>query len=121
MNHGILANPSFNLNILANVDQSITPDVLHSAFLPFGDIVDVSLPKDDRSKDPHRGFGYVEFESPEDAMAAIDNMDQSELYGRILKVSQAKPVKEKSEGLGSKLAVWEQVSKAIYPFRPISL
>lgn len=30
------------------------------------------------------------------------------LAGRVLKVSQAKPGKEKGEGLGSKLAVWEQ-------------
>lgn len=30
------------------------------------------------------------------------------LAGRVLKVSQAKPGKEKGEGLGSKYAVWEQ-------------
>jgi len=35
-------------------------------------------------------------------------MDQSELYGRVIKVSPAKPTREKNEGLGSKLAVWEQ-------------
>ena len=35
-------------------------------------------------------------------------MDQAELYGRVIRCSQAKPVKDKTEGLGSKLAVWEQ-------------
>jgi len=35
-------------------------------------------------------------------------MDQSELYSRVIKVSPAKPTREKNEGLGSKLAVWEQ-------------
>jgi len=35
-------------------------------------------------------------------------MDQSVLLSRVLKVSAAKPSKEKGEGLGSKLAVWEQ-------------
>lgn len=61
------------------------------------------------STDPHRGFGYVEFELPADAKEAIENMDQSELFGRVLKVAAAKPQKESNEGLGSKTAVWEQV------------
>ena len=36
-------------------------------------------------------------------------MDQSELYGRVIKVNQAKPQKNANEGLGSKTAIWEQV------------
>ena len=51
----------------------------------------------------------MEFEIPGDAKEAIDNMDQSELFGRVLKVAQAKPQKDANEGLGSKTAVWEQV------------
>ena len=62
------------------------------------------------SVDPHRGFGYVEFEDPEDTKEAIDNMDQSELFGKVIKVSAAKPPKNVNEGLGSKTALWEQVS-----------
>ncbi len=37
-------------------------------------------------------------------------MDQSELFGRVIKVAAAKPQKDSNEGLGSKTAVWEQVS-----------
>ena len=65
------------------------------------------------SKDPHRGFGYVEFSLAEDAREAIDNMDQSELYGRVIKCNEAKPQKNANEGLGSRTAVWEQVSRII--------
>ena len=65
------------------------------------------------NKDPHRGFGYVEFNLAEDAREAIDNMYQSELYGRVIKVNQAKPQKDASEGLGSRTAVWEQVSSGL--------
>ena len=85
---------------------------LHAAFIPFGEIVDVSLPKPEAplSTDLHRGFGYVEFEDPSDALEAIDNMDQAELFGRVIKVSAAKPQKNANEGLGSKTAVWEQVN-----------
>ena len=89
----------------------VTNSHIHDAFIPFGEIVEVQLPKADsrNSTDPHRGFAYVEFQDPEDAKEAIDNMDQSELFGKILKVSQAKVPKSAGEGLGSDKAIWEQV------------
>jgi RNA recognition motif-containing protein len=65
----------------------------------------------------HRGFGYVEFEDPEDVKDAIDNMDQSELFGKVIKVSAAKAPKNVNEGLGSKTALWEQVRLAVITIR----
>ncbi|MCJ1253383.1 hypothetical protein MMC24_001194 [Lignoscripta atroalba] len=95
---------------VGGLDNAVNERILADAFLPFGEIVDVSLPKPEvpSSPDPHRGFGYVEFEIPADAKEAIDNMDQSELFGRVIKVAAAKPQKESNEGLGSKTAVWQQ-------------
>jgi RNA recognition motif-containing protein len=92
---------------------TVTSGHLHDAFIPFGEIADVSLPKNEgpNSADPHRGFAYVEYEDYEDAKEAIDNMDQSELFGRVIKVSAAKAPKSAGEGLGSKTALWEQVSQ----------
>ena len=91
--------------------QMVTSITLHEAFIPFGPIIDISLPKPElpSNPDPHRGFGYVEFETATDAKEAIDNMDQSELFGRVIKVNIAKERKAEGEGLGSKTAVWEQV------------
>ncbi|KAH8678022.1 hypothetical protein BX600DRAFT_451282 [Xylariales sp. PMI_506] len=85
---------------------------LHDAFIPFGEIVDISLPKNDRpdATEPHRGFAYVEYEDAQDAKEAIDNMDQSEFFGKVLKVSAAKAPKSTEEGLGSKTALWKQES-----------
>ncbi len=51
--------------------------------------------------EPHRGFAYVEYEDVEDAKEAIDNMDQSELFGRVIKAAAAKAPKSTNEGLGS--------------------
>lgn len=34
-------------------------------------------------------------------------MNQSEFFGRVIKVAAAKPQKESNEGLGSKTAIWE--------------
>lgn len=96
---------------VGGLDQAVTQQTLFHAFLPFGDIVEVNLPKPDlpNSNETHRGFGYVEFETAADATDAIDNMDRSELYGQVIKVAAAKPQKDHTEGLGSKTAVWEQV------------
>ena len=98
---------------VGNLDHVVNQNTLHAAFIPFGDIVEVSLPKPElpSSTAPHRGFGYVEFETATDAKEALDNMDQSELYGRTIKVAQAKPQKDQNEGLRSKAPIWEQVSK----------
>ncbi|KAL8798597.1 MAG: hypothetical protein Q9182_006532 [Xanthomendoza sp. 2 TL-2023] len=94
---------------VGGLESAVTEKLLADAFLPFGEIVDVTLPKPDlpSSRDPHRGFGYVEFEATGDAKEAIDNMDQSEFFGRVIKVAAAKPQKDSNEGLGSKTAVWE--------------
>ena len=101
---------------VGGLDQAVTQQTLFHAFLPFGDIVEVNLPKPDlpNSNDTHRGFGYVEFEAASDATDAIDNMDRSELYGQVIKVAAAKPQKDHTEGLGSKTAVWEQVRLYTY-------
>jgi RNA recognition motif-containing protein len=75
-----------------------------------------SKPEGPNSTELHRGFGYVEFEDPEDTKDAIDNMDQSELFGRVIKVSAAKPPKNVNEGLGSKTALWEQVGYLFFDY-----
>lgn len=99
---------------MGGLDQAVTTQTLAEAFVPFGEVVDISLPKPDQpnSTDVHRGFGYVEFDLPQDAKEAIDNMDGSEIYGRTIKVAAAKPQRDANEGLGSKTAIWEQVRGA---------
>lgn len=101
---------------VGGLDQAVTQQTLYHAFLPFGDIVEVNLPKPDlpKEKEQHRGFGYVEFETALDATDAIDNMDRSELYGSVIKVAAAKPQKDANEGLGSKTAIWEQVRERLH-------
>ena len=90
----------------------VTAATLSEAFIPFGEIVDISLPKPEApsSTDVHRGFGYIEFEEATDAKEAINNMDQSELFGRVIKVAIAKPDRKETgqAGIGSTTAVWEQ-------------
>ncbi|ERS94983.1 apoptosis regulation protein [Sporothrix schenckii 1099-18] len=114
---------------VGGLGPQVTLANLHDAFIPFGDIADVSLPKNDRhgkidrvngtnedssvadadaDTSSHRGFAYVEFEDADDATEAIDNMDKSEFFGRNIKVMAAKAPKTSSEGLGSRTALWNQ-------------
>ena len=61
----------------------VTEELLHAAFIPFGNIQEVQIPKDFK-ENANRGFGFVQFYSEEDAAAAMDNMDGSELEVRRL-------------------------------------
>jgi len=59
-------------------------------FAPFGEIKTIEVPTDHVTGAP-RGFGFIEFEEREDALAAIDNMHRAEAFGRCLNVAHAKP------------------------------
>lgn len=57
----------------------------------------------------HTGFGFVEFEEKDDAAAAIDNMHNSEIYGRVLRVNYAQPMKIKGGDKG-----WRWVASSLH-------
>ncbi|KAA0186562.1 hypothetical protein HAZT_HAZT004247 [Hyalella azteca] len=88
------------------LSEEVTEEVLRNAFLMFGDLVDVQLPLDYESG-KHRGFAFIEYELAEDAADAIDNMNESELFGRTIRVNVSKPQKA---GANSSRAVWSDDS-----------
>ena len=55
------------------MSEEVDEKILHAAFIPFGEIIDVQIPLDYESE-KHRGFAFIEFETAEDASDAIDNM-----------------------------------------------
>ena len=69
--------------------EECVEETLHAAFIPFGEITEVTIPKAQSEK--HRGFGFVEFKDELDADEARFNMDGAEIFGRTLKVNVAKP------------------------------
>lgn len=48
-----------------------------------------------QSNQKNRGFGFVTFLEKGDAAAAMDNLNNAELYGRVLTCNYAQPVKIK--------------------------
>lgn len=108
----MVAEPNDEVLYVGGLEESVNEAGLHAAFIPFGEIKDVSIPQDHSQAarsggeggdggPKHRGFGFVEFVETEDAAAAMDNMNDAELFGRTLKVNYAMPMK------GSSRAVWE--------------
>lgn len=79
---------------VGGLSEDVDINMIRSAFLPFGDIADVNLPMD-YSTHKHKGFAFIEFHLAEDAADAIDNMDNSEILGRTIRVNIARPNKFK--------------------------
>ncbi|KAI9321042.1 peptidyl-prolyl cis-trans isomerase E [Dichotomocladium elegans] len=96
-------NESKSTVYVGGLDQDMTEELLHAAFIPFGDIVSVQLAVDPGTHNQHKGYGFVEFEEEADCDAAIDNMHQAELHGKVIKVNKAKPHRVLA---GSNRAVW---------------
>lgn len=87
---------------VGGLDDTVTSEMVHAAFVPFGVVVSVQLPKDFKDN-TSRGFAFVEFELEEDALDAIDNMDGSEILGRVIKVHLAR---QTGGGKRTEKAVW---------------
>jgi peptidyl-prolyl isomerase E (cyclophilin E) len=93
--------------------DGMTEEVLYSLFMPFGPIAfcRIQLPPRQRNQTttPKR-IGYVDYESNEDALAAIDNMHMSQLdNGQVLKVNFARQIGNEPVGVdsGRKRAIWD--------------
>ncbi|POY74011.1 hypothetical protein BMF94_2822 [Rhodotorula taiwanensis] len=87
---------------VANLPFSATEGDVSSAFEDFGEVLSVRLPVDGRSGLP-KGFGYVEFQSVEQAKAAIEaagpaeGTEPIEIDGRMLRLDYSQPRPERSE------------------------
>lgn len=104
------SNPKTTLYV-GGLEDSVNESMLHAAFIPFGEIKDVNVPLD-HATGKHRGFGFVEYEEKDDAADAIDNMHNAELYGKVLKVNFAQPMKIKGGDKGwSHQPVWADADK----------
>jgi peptidyl-prolyl isomerase E (cyclophilin E) len=63
------------------LEENVTEQVVHAAFIPFGDVKDISMPLDQATQ-KHRGFAFITY-------------FDGELYGRVLTVNFAQPQKIK--------------------------
>lgn len=60
--------------LIGGLPDEAAENVVRAAFIPFGEIINIEIPPDYENPEKHRGFAFIEFETAEDAAAAIDNM-----------------------------------------------
>ena len=85
---------------VGNLSFDTTDEELKTAFSEHGEVSSATVVKD-RDTDRSRGFGFVEFAQEADAQTAKGAMDGKDVGGRALKVDEAKPPRERSQGSGS--------------------
>jgi RNA recognition motif-containing protein len=74
-------------------------DDLRKAFEAHGTVDSVAVISDQYSG-RSKGFGFVEMNNDEEAKAAIESLNDSDLQGRTLKVNQARPRNDNRGGGG---------------------
>lgn len=72
-----------------NLVFRVTPDDLRPLFEKYGDVGDIYIPRDPRTKDS-RGFAFVRFYDRRDAEDAMYRMDGYTMEGREMRVQLAR-------------------------------
>lgn len=78
---------------VGNLSYQTTEDELNDLFKEYGEVSSVNIIKD-RYTDRSKGFGFVEMLTDAEAEKAIENLNETEIKERKLRVNQAR---EKTE------------------------
>lgn len=84
---------------VGNLPFSIDEARLQSLFAEFGNVTSAKIIMD-RDSGRSKGFGFVEMASSQEAQAAIQKMNGSEIDGRALTVNEARPQEPRNFGGG---------------------
>ena len=84
---------------VGNMPYSTSSEDLHELFAEHGNVVDANVVMD-RETGRSKGFGFVEMPNDAEAREAIDALNTSQLSGRTLRVSEARPRPDRGGGGG---------------------
>lgn len=84
---------------IGNLSYTTTNESLGEAFAQHGKVLSANVIMDKMSG-RSRGFGFVEMENDEEALAAIDKMNGQDLDGRQLRVNEAQPLQPRAPRQG---------------------
>ncbi len=76
---------------IGNLPYEMTDERLNEVFSEVGEVESATVIKD-KFSGRSRGFGFVEMAVDEDASKAMDELNEKEVDGRKLIVSEAKPM-----------------------------
>ncbi|KAI3512166.1 hypothetical protein L1887_19397 [Cichorium endivia] len=80
---------------IKNLDLDITEEILDQTFSKFGKIVSLVISRDENGVS--RGFGFVNFENPDDARKAAEDMNGLDLGSKALYVARAQKKAEREQ------------------------
>lgn len=75
---------------VGNLNYKVTDEDLAEAFEPYGEVSSASVVMD-RNTNRSKGIGFVEMPNDDEAQAAIEGLDGTDLQGRSMKVEEARP------------------------------
>lgn len=79
---------------VGQLSYSVDSDTLNTHFAAIGEVLSAKVITD-RDTGRSKGFGFVEMSTENDAQTAIDKLNGSDLLGRNINVSMAKPQEER--------------------------
>lgn len=82
---------------VGSLSWDTTDESLSAFFAKVGTVVSATVIKD-KFSGRSRGFGFVEMSSEEEANQAIEQLNEQELDGRVIKVNIAKPKEDRPRG-----------------------
>lgn len=84
---------------VGNLAYSVRDSDLEQQFAEFGSVSSAKVMME-RDTGRSKGFGFVEMSSAEEAQAAIDGLNGTQMGGRALTVNVARPMEPRSGGFG---------------------
>ena len=84
---------------VGNLSFDTSSDALNAEFARFGAVEEVFMPTDRESGRP-RGFAYVSMANDDEAKAAMEALNGTDLDGRSLKVNEAQAREDRGGGGG---------------------
>ena len=84
---------------VGGLPYSVNDDQLRDIFVAHGTVESATVIMD-RMSGRSKGFGFVEMSSQEEAQAAIDKLNGTDLEGRNITVNEAKPRQPRTGGGG---------------------
>jgi RNA recognition motif-containing protein len=84
---------------VGNLSYEVTEEDLKQAFETFGKVESVNIIQD-KYTNRSKGFGFVEMPDDADAESAINDLNDTEIKGRALKVNKARPRSDSRSGRG---------------------
>lgn len=85
-----------NKLFVGNVSYTMTSDDLKLAFAKFGEVVDANIVMD-KNSGRSRGFGFVEMKTEDEAKKAMEGLNEQEVDGRKIFVSEAKQKEDRPQ------------------------